>query len=85
MRFTFMPIAVAVAAALLAAPAHAQGGLLKRLKDRLGPASGVVETVLENRAAFSGFTEEEEIEIARQNAARFDAGASFVDDPRLDA
>ncbi len=80
-----MPIAAAVAAALLAATAHAQGGLLNRLKDRLGPASGIAETVLENRAAFAGFTEEEELEIARQNAAQFDAGASFVDDPRLDA
>ncbi len=80
-----MPIAAAVAVALLAATAHAQGGLLNRLKDRLGPASGIAETVLENRAAFAGFTEEEELEIARQNAAQFDAGASFVDDPRLDA
>jgi predicted Zn-dependent protease len=79
-----MPIAVAGAAALLAAPVHAQGGLLNRFKDRLGPASDVVGTVFENRAAFAGFTEEEEIEIARQNAAQFDAGASFVDDARLE-
>jgi predicted Zn-dependent protease len=83
MKFKFLSIAIALAGALCAVPVHAQG-LLNRLKDRLGPAGGVVETVVENRAAFAGFTEEEEIEIARQNAAQFDAQATFVDDARLD-
>jgi beta-barrel assembly-enhancing protease len=83
MKLTLMPIALAVAAFLSAEPVHAQ--LLNRLKDRLGPAAGAVETVVENRAAFQGFSEEEEIEIARNNAAQFDAQASFVDDARLDA
>ena len=83
MRIKFTPLAVALAA-LAAAPVHGQG-LLNKLKDRLGPAGGVVGTVIENRAAFQGFTEEEEIEIARGNAAQFDAGATLVDDPRLDA
>jgi predicted Zn-dependent protease len=84
MRLTFITIEVVFAGALIAtAPVHAQG-LLNRLKDRLGPASGIVETVIENRAAFAGFTEEEEIEIARENSAQFDAQAKFVDDPRLD-
>jgi predicted Zn-dependent protease len=82
MKFEFLW--VAVAGALIAAPAQAQG-LLNRLKDRLGPAGGLVETVVENRAAFQGFTEEEEIEIARGNSAQFGAQAAFVDDPRLDA
>jgi len=84
MRFKFMSIEIALAGALIAASVHAQG-LLNRLKDRLGPAGGVVGTVIENRAAFQGFTEDEEIEIARENAAKFDAGAKFVDDARLDA
>ena len=82
MKFKFVPIEIALAGVLTAAPVHAQ--LLNRLKDRLGSASGVVETVIENRAAFQGFSEEEEIEIARGNAAQFDAQAKFVDDPRLD-
>jgi len=83
MKLTLIPIAAAVAAFLSAEPVHAQ--LLNRLKERLGPAAGAVETVVENRAAFQGFSEEEEIEIARNNAAQFDAQASFVDDARLDA
>lgn len=84
MRVKFVSIEMALAGTLIAAPVHAQG-LLNRLKDRLGPASGAVETVVENRAAFAGFTEEEEIEIARKNSAQFDAQASFVDDARLDS
>ena len=84
MRFKFLSIGIAVAGALIAAPVSAQR-FLDRLKDRLGPASGAVETVIENRAAFQGFTEDEEIEIARENAAQFDAQAKFVDDARLDA
>ena len=84
MRLKFMPIEVVLVGALITGPVHAQG-LLNRLKDRLGPASGAVETVIENRAAFQGFTEEEEIEIARENAAQFDAQAELVDDARLDA
>ena len=83
MKLTLMPIALVVTATLGAAPVHAQ--LLNRLKERLGPAAGAVETVVENRAAFQGFSEEEEIEIARGNAAQFDAQASFIDDARLDA
>ena len=83
MKLTLIPIAAAVAAFLSAEPVHAQ--LLNRLKERLGPAAGAVETVVENRAAFQGFSEEEEIEIARNNAAQFDAQTSFVDDARLDA
>ena len=83
MKLTLMPIALAVAAFLSAEPVHAQ--LLNRLKDRLGPAAGAIETVVENRAAFQGFSEEEEIEIARNNAAQFDAQSSFIDDARLDA
>jgi len=83
MKLTLIPIALAVAALLSAEPVHAQ--LLNRLKERLGPAAGAVETVVENRAAFQGFSEEEEIEIARNNAAQFDAQASFIDDARLDA
>jgi predicted Zn-dependent protease len=83
MKLTLLPIALAVTATLGAGPSHAQ--LLNRLKDRLGPAAGAVETVVENRAAFQGFSEEEEIEIARGNAAQFDAQSSFVDDARLDA
>src|SRR5689334_8400522 len=83
MKLTLLPIALAVIATLGAAPVHAQ--LLNRLKERLGPAAGVVETVAENRAAFQGFSEQEEIEIARGNAAQFDATSSFVDDARLDA
>jgi predicted Zn-dependent protease len=82
MKLTLLPIALAVAATLGAAPVHAQ--LLNRLKERLGPAAGAVETVVENRAAFQGFSEEEEIEIARGNAAQFDAKSSFIDDARLD-
>jgi predicted Zn-dependent protease len=84
MKLTLLSIALAVTAILGAESVHAQG-LLNRLKDKLGPAAGVVETVAENRAAFQGFTEEEEIEIARQNAGNFDAQATFVDDARLDA
>src|SRR5689334_21982094 len=83
MKLTLLPLALAVTATLGAAPAHAQ--LLNRLKERLGPAAGAVETVVENRAAFQGFSEEEEIEIARGNAAQFDAKSSFIDDARLDA
>jgi len=83
MKLTLIPIALAVAALLSAEPVHAQ--LLNRLKERLGPAAGAVETVVENRAAFQGFSEEEEIEIARNNAAQFDAQTSLVDDARLDA
>ncbi|HUF74059.1 MAG TPA: M48 family metalloprotease [Gammaproteobacteria bacterium] len=71
-------------AVLIAGPVHSQG-LLNRLKDRLGPASGVVETAIENRAAFEGFTDQEEIEIAKENSGQFEAQADFVDDPRLDA
>lgn len=83
MKLTLMPIALIVTATLGAEPVHAQ--LLNRLKERLGPAAGAVETVVENRAAFQGFSEEEEIEIARNNAAQFDAQSSFIDDARLDA
>ncbi len=67
---------------LLAAQVDAQG-VLNRLKERLGPAAGVVESAIENRAAFTGFTEEEEIEIARRNSAQFEGQASFVDDAQL--
>jgi beta-barrel assembly-enhancing protease len=84
MRVKFVSIEIVLAGALIAAPVHAQS-LLNRLKDRLGPAAGVVETAIDNRAAFAGFTEEEEIEIARGNAAQFDAQTTFVDDARLDA
>ena len=84
MKLTLPSIAFAITATLSAESVHAQG-LLNRLKDKLGPAAGVVETVAENRAAFQGFTEEEEIEIARGNAGQFDAQASFIDDARLDA
>lgn len=79
-----LPFAIAVAAISSIAPIHAQG-LLNRLKDRLGPAGNVVETVVENRAAFQGFSEDEELEIARNNSAQFEAQASFVDDARLEA
>jgi len=77
-------IAFTLGCALLAAQAEAQR-LFDRLKERLGPAAGVVETAIENRAAFTGFTEEEEIEIARRNSEQFEAQATFVDDPQLDA
>ena len=83
MKLTLMPMALAVTATLSAGSVHAQ--LLNRLKERLGPAAGAVETVVENRAAFQGFSEEEEIEIARNNAAQFDAQSSFIDDAHLDA
>jgi beta-barrel assembly-enhancing protease len=76
-------IGIACAVVLSAtAPANAQ--LLNRLKERLGPAADVVGTVIENRAAFAGFSEEEEIEIARENSTQFDGQADFLDDPRLD-
>jgi predicted Zn-dependent protease len=84
MKHTLLPIALAVAAILGAGPVQAQG-LLNRLKDRLGSGSGILETVVENRAAFQGFSEEEEIEIARKNSAQFDAQGSFVADAQLDA
>ena len=84
MKLTLLSIGLAITATLGAESVHAQG-LLNRLKEKLGPAAGVVETVSENRAAFQGFSEEEEIEIARQNAAQFDAKSSFIDDARLDA
>jgi predicted Zn-dependent protease len=80
------PLSIALAVAVVlggSEPAQAQG-LMKKLKERLGPAANVVETVAENRAAFSGFSEEEEIEIARNNAAQFDARTQFVDDARLE-
>jgi beta-barrel assembly-enhancing protease len=83
MKLMLMPITLAVAATLGAAPVHAQ--LLNRLKEHLGPAAGAVETVVEHRAAFEGFSEQEEIEIARQNAAQFDVKTNFIDDARLDA
>jgi predicted Zn-dependent protease len=84
MKLTLLSIALAITTTFCAESVHAQG-LLNRLKDKLGPAAGVVETVAENRAAFQGFSEEEEIEIARNNAAQFDASAAFIDDARLDA
>jgi beta-barrel assembly-enhancing protease len=67
-----------------AAPADAQR-ILDRLRDKLGPAGDVVETVVENRDAFEGFSEEEEIEIAQENSSQFDAQAKLWDDPALDA
>jgi len=70
--------------ALGTAPVHAQG-LLNRLKDRLGPAGDVVETVIENRAAFEGFSEAEELEIATKNSGQFEAQAPLWDDPLLDS
>src|SRR5688500_12362105 len=78
-----LAIGIALVGLLITGSVHAQR-FLDRLKDRLGPAGGLVETVVENRAAFAGFTEEEEIEIARENAAQFDAQAKFVDDARLE-
>ena len=84
MKLTLLSIALAVTATLGAESVHAQG-LLNRLKEKLGPATGVVETVAENRAAFQGFSEDEEIEIARNNAAQFEAQTSFIDDAHLAA
>ena len=84
MKLTLLTMALAATAVFSTDTVQAQG-LLNRLKDKLGPAAGVVETVVENRAAFQGFSEEEEIEIAKQNAGQFDAQASFIDDARLDA
>ncbi len=84
MQLKLLSVALAVAVVLGTEPAHAQS-LMKKLKERLGPAADVVETVAENRAAFSGFSEEEEIEIARNNAAQFDAQTQFVDDARLES
>jgi predicted Zn-dependent protease len=77
--------AVAVLLAGLAAqPAQAQR-ILDKLRDRLGPAADVVETVVENREAFQGFSEEEEIQIARENSGQFDGQAVFWDDPMLES
>jgi predicted Zn-dependent protease len=67
-----------------AAPADAQR-ILNKLRERLGPAGDVVETVVENRQAFEGFSEAEEIQIAQENSSRFDAQAKLWDDPALDA
>jgi beta-barrel assembly-enhancing protease len=67
----------------LAEPATAQG-ILNRVRDRLGPAGRVVEAVVENREAFTGFTEEEEIQIALENSTAFERQAPMLDDPALD-
>jgi predicted Zn-dependent protease len=69
---------------VFADPAAAQG-ILNRVRERLGPAGDVVETVVENRDVFEGFTPEEEIEIATQNSSQFESQARLVDDPALDA
>lgn len=71
-------------ASVLAAPAAAQS-ILDRVRGKLGSAGDVVETVIENREAFTGFSEEEEIEIGTSNATQFEAQAPLVDDPALDA
>src|SRR5262245_48265637 len=83
MKLTRLSPTIVITAVLGTEPGHAQS-LMKKLKERLGPAANVVETVAENRAAFEGFSEEEEIEIARNNAAQFDAQTQFVDDARLE-
>jgi predicted Zn-dependent protease len=69
---------------VLAEPASAQR-ILDRLRDKLGPAGDVVQTVVENREAFQGFSDEEEIEIATKNSGEFDRQAPLLDDPALDA
>jgi predicted Zn-dependent protease len=76
-------LAVLLAAALLSGPTEAQG-LLNKLKDRLGPAADAAETIIENRAAFEGFSEQEEVEIATANSRQFEAQAVFFEDPELE-
>ena len=78
------PLSTAILlAAFLAGSVQAQG-LLNRLKDRLGSAGDIAETVIENRAAFQGFTDEEELQIATENSTQFEASAALWEDPRLD-
>ena len=70
-------------AGFMAGSVQAQG-LLNRLKDRLGSAGDIAETVIENRAAFQGFSDEEELQIATENSTQFEASTALWDDPQLD-
>jgi predicted Zn-dependent protease len=81
--FAISPAVLALLLVAFAEPVAAQG-ILDRVRDRLGPAGDVVETVVENREAFSGFTAEEEIEIATQNSSEFESQVKLIDDPALD-
>jgi predicted Zn-dependent protease len=78
------PSLLAVLSCGLADSASAQR-ILDRVRDRLGSAGDVVETVIENREAFQGFTDDEEIEIATQNSGEFERQVRLLEDPALDA
>lgn len=82
--FSLAAAVVLVASLAVAVPGQAQS-IFNRLREKLGPAADVVETVVENRAAFEGFSEDEEIEIGRENSGKFDAQARLLDDPALES